>query len=251
MSLSAIYEDFDEENKDNKQNNFDISKTMQKVLHLTSNLEEDKSKRTKVAYLPKEIMGFMNDLKLNKTVLRGQDHYTTITYKDRVVQIETPKCLFMFGLEKYRNPEGKYDKYSIHLSLREICRDAENNVREFRYLLENLDLFAMGDKFDEPNLKYWSPIRPNHKQERKPPVLRVKVPSDASRLKITMATEDGKVSYYPLVSEFEKIFHHRNEVKCILQINPVWYAGNKFGISYKLIKIQLADSGRRDIEFRN
>lgn len=214
-------------------------------------IEETSSKRTKIAYLASEILASMEDLSISKTVIRGNDHYTPITYKGKHCQIETPKCLFMFGLTKYRNPDGKYDKYSIHLSLREICRDNENNVTKFKYLLENLDLFAMQDRFDDPKLKYWSPIRPNHKQERKPPVVRVKVPSDASRLKITMVNEEGKTVYYPLATEFEKVFHHRNEVRCILEINPIWYAGNKFGISYKLVKIQLAESGRRDIEFRS
>lgn len=220
-------------------------------------------KNTNYAYTPLEILSNLDELKLCQRVDREKDYFFPVTYRGRVCHIETPKCLFMFGLTSYRNPGGKFDKYCVNLSLREICREAPegHNVTNFKYCLENLDMFAQGDVFEDPKLKYFSPILRNHKQEKKPPVLRIKVPSDAKRLKITIV-KDGKESYYPLVSEFNELFQHRSEVKCIIEVNPVWYAQSimkddgktvevvKFGISYKLVKIQLADSGRRSIQFR-
>ena len=213
------------------------------------------------AYLPMDILKSLDELKLCQRIDRDRDYFFPVTFRGRTCHVETPKCLFMFGLTSYRNPGGKFDKYCINLSLREICREAENghNVSNFKYLLENLDLFAQGDIFDDDKLKYSSPILKNYKSDKKPPVLRVKVPSDAKRLKITIV-KDGKDVYYPLVSEFNELFQHRSEVRCILEINPIWYAVTKdkqtgkdiikFGISYKLIKIQLADSGRRSVQFR-
>lgn len=229
-------------------------------------IDEEKlsSVEPKFAYLPMDILGNISELKFGKRVDREPDYFFPVTYHGKTCHIETPKCLFMFGLEKYRNPGGKFDKYSINLSLREICREAENghNVTNFKYLLENLDLFAQQEIYEDPKFVYFSSVRPNHKDPKKPPVLRIKVPSDAKRLKITIVREDGKEQYYPLVSDFDAIFKHRNEVKCIIELNPIWYAGGKldidpskakpkkFGISYKLIKIQLADAGRRLVKFR-
>ncbi len=222
------------------------------------------SAESKFAYLPMDILSNIGELKFGKRVDRDSDYFFPVTYNGKTCHIETPKCLFMFGLEKYRNPGGKFDKYSINLSLREICREAENghNVTNFRYLLENMDLFAQQEIYDDPKFVYFSSVRPNHKDAKKPPVLRIKVPSDSKRLKITIVREDGKEQYYPLVAEFDAMFKHRNEVKCIIEVNPIWYAGGKvdmdpsklkpkkFGISYKLIKIQLADAGRRLVKFR-
>lgn len=228
-------------------------------------LEESKDvEKLKLAYLPLDILMNISELRYGKRVERGNDFFFPVTFKNKVCHIETPKCLFMFKLEKYRNPEGQFDKYSINLSMREICREAENghNVTNFKYLLENLDLFAYQGNFDDSRFKFTSSILPNFKNLNKPPVLRVKVPSDGKRLKITIVREDGKETYYPLASEFEEMFKHRNEVKCIIEVNPIWYAGGKqdpdpakckpkkFGISYKLVKIQLADSGRRAVQFR-
>lgn len=215
-------------------------------------MEAEESTSKKHAYFPHEILSNLEYLKFGPKIERESDYFYPVTFRGKTCHIQTPKCLYMFGLNKYRNPGGKFDKYSIHLSLREICREApnNNNVTNFRNLLENIDLFAQQDNFEDPKWKYWSALRPNHKSDRKPPTLRIKVPSDAKRLKITIVKEDGKECYYPLASEFEEMFKHRNEVRCIIEVNPIWYAGSKFGISYKLIKIQLAEAGRRDIQFR-
>jgi len=233
------------------------------ALNTIDETEEVSEPKFKFAYLPLEILSNISELRFGKRVDRDPDYFFPVTYNGKTCHIETPKCLFMFGLEKYRNPGGKFDKYSINLSLREICREAENghNVTNFKYLLENIDLFAQQEIYEDPKFNYFSSVRPNLKDPKKPPVLRIKVPSDAKRLKITIVREDGKEQYYPLVTEFEAIFKHRNEVKCIIEVNPIWYAGGnikdlhhlepkKFGISYKLIKIQLADAGRRIVKFR-
>lgn len=232
-------------------------------------LEESKDvDKLKLAYLPLDILMNISELRYGKRVDRGgpnKDFFFPVTFKGKTCHIETPKCLYMFKLDKYHDPDGgNFDKYSISLSLREICREAENghNVTNFKYLLDNLDIFAMQGNFSDPRFKFTSSIMPSKKDIHKPPILRVKVPSDAKRLKISIVKEDGKEYYYPLISEFEEMFKHRNEVKCILEISNIWYAGGKqdvdpnkskpkkFGISYKLIKIQLADNGRRAVQFR-
>lgn len=204
-----------------------------------------------VAYLPMDILTNLDELKIGKRVDREKDYFFPVTFKGKVCHIETPKMLFMFDLKPYRTAGCKYDKYSIHLSLREICREAPegHNVTNFKYMLENVDLFAMQDMLDEVN-NYWSAIRPNYKNEKKPPTLTIKVPSDNKRLRITIVSEDGKEIYYPTIDQFRALFKHRNEVKCIIEMNPIWYANKRFGISYKLIKIQLAEAGRRSIQFR-
>lgn len=230
--------------------------------HRSSNCQASSKKNLpgNYAYTPMEVLSNLDELKLCPRVDRDKDYFFPITFKGKVCHIETPKCLFMFGLAPYRNPGGRFDKYCVNLSLREICREAQDghNVTNFKYCLENIDLFASCDIIDDPKFQYFSAILKNHASEKKPPVLRIKVPSDAQRLKITIV-KDGKESYYPLVSEFNELFQHRSEVKCIIELNPVWYAyakdkqGNeiiKYGISYKLIKIQLADSGRRSVQFR-
>jgi len=217
------------------------------------------------AYLPMDILYSIGDLKYGKRIDRGEDYFFPVTFKGRTCHIETPKCLYMWKLDKYKNPGGKFEKFSINLSLREICREAENghNVTNFKYMLENLDLFAMRDDFDNNEMfKYTSPICISYKDTKKPPTLRVKVPSDGKRLKVTIVKEDGKETFYPTIAEFEETFKHRNEVKCIIEVCNIWYAGGridkdpskrkpkKYGISYKLVKIQLADAGRRIVQFR-
>src|SRR3954468_12908796 len=121
----------------------------------------------KLAYLPLDILNNLEELKYGPKIDRERDYFYPVTFKGRTCHIETPKCLYMFGLNKYRNPGGKFDKYSIHLSLREICREAAhgNNVTNFRKLLEDLDVFAQQESFEDPKWKYWSPIRPNHRSE--------------------------------------------------------------------------------------
>lgn len=231
-------------------------------------IEESKEvEKQNLAYLPMDILINISELRYGKRVDRGgpaYDFFFPVTFRWKPCHIETPKLLYMFKLDKYMDPDGgKFSKFSISLSLREICREAENghNVTNFKYLLENMDLFAMQGNFNDPRFKYCSSILPSKKDLHKPPILRVKVPSDGKRLKITIVKDDKEL-YYPLATEFEEIFKHRNEVRCILEVSNIWYAGGKqdsdpikarpkkFGISYKLIKIQLADNGRRSLKFR-
>lgn len=226
--------------------------------------EKKESENVYYAHRAMDILTNISELKYGKRIDRGDDWFFPVTFQGKICHIETPKMLYMFKLDKYRNPGGKFDKYSICLSFREICREAEdgNNVTNFKYMIDNVDIFAFQDNYYTNDYKFTSSICPSRKDHKKPPTLRIKVPTDGKRLKITIVKSDGSEIYYPTVEEFEDTFKHRNEVKCIIEMGNIWYAGGhkdkdptkcrpkKYGISYKLIKIQLADSGRSVVQFR-
>lgn len=164
------------------------------------------------------------------------DYNTPIYFRGNKLRIQTPILQCMFGISKYKDPGNVTQKYSTHLTLRH--QDVANIL--FKRLLNEIDDWVLS-KVALPPETYYSAIRHNHANPNLPPVLRVKIPSEDDNLRLDIFTEEGEVNE-PYIGDAETYIKHRQYMRCILELNGCWVAGNKFGVSYKLLQVQLINT---------
>jgi hypothetical protein len=197
-------------------------------------LNRELKKLRDVPWYPKEILAAMNLLQLGDVVKkRDDDYYYPITYGTNRCRIQTPILQCISGLQQYTTKGSPDLKYSIHLSLG--GRPSED-VKKFREMLETIDDYMLCS-INLPPTKYLKCIKHNYSKPSLPPVLQVKIPNIEDCLSIEIFDKD--VEYVCPKYEFAAgILKHKTYVQCILELRNLWVAGNRWGISYKLIQIQ-------------
>lgn len=187
--------------------------------------------------LPEEILSDIDHLKILNTIkINEHDYCNPIVLKGSKVYMQTPILKSMFGLYPYHTPGQVRRKWSIHVSLTNQ-NDAQNM---FLQTLQAIDVWAEKQCTPE-DCKFHSPIRYNYKNTNLPPVFRIKINN-------TLQYEDylncdifqnGEIITDPAVDEFSALVTHNTLVRCVLELNPIWCAGKKYGTSYRLVQIEL------------
>ena len=190
-----------------------------------------------VAYFPFEILESMEDLKVGQRESRNNDFFFPVTYAGQRCRIQTPVLLVMFGLTSHNNPESEKaptPKYSLHLSLKAVNEE----IKIFNTLLHKMDEFAK--EYRLGNEIYWSSLRPAM-DPKKSDLLRLKIPLTNNKKKLIIDVIDtkGRVHTLPTIQHFKELVKHGCKAKCIIEVNPIWYAGKKYGISYRILKIAI------------
>lgn len=210
--------------------------------------EEKKESGMKPPYLIHELLDNLEHFHLGERRIRGKsDSFIPITFQDKRCNFQTPPLMVMFGLNTYTTPgTNGVQKFSLHFSL----KPADQEMEEFIQFCYIMDDFAKEYDLNDCD-KYWSAIRENTKDLKKHPVLRVKINcSGESKLLLDMEGIKGDVIRLPTVEEFQKYVSHRSIVRAILEVNPLWYSGKKYGLSYRLLKLQVIENPKALIEFR-
>lgn len=186
--------------------------------------------------LPFEVIESIEDFKVGDRHDRNNDCYFPVTYQERRCNIQTPTLYVMFGLSSHKNPGESIQKYSLHFSLKPI----DQEVATFHKMLDCMDQFAAEYKlFDDA--EYCSSVRLVEDKTKKSDLFRCKIPTTANgnKLIIDIIDANKKVWALPTIAEFKKLVKHHTKVKCIIEVNPIWYAGKKFGLTYRIMKMQL------------
>lgn len=202
---------------------------------------------TCIPYFVHEIFENMDDFHVGERQPRGQhDSFVPVTYKGKRCRIQSPTVTVMFGLTKYNTPGDPNTKYSLHISLKNLDKE----VKEFADFMYLMDDFAKEFQINNTH-RFWSSIRENNKNPKhKSPVLRLKINASQGRLLLDIEDTDGTKKSLPTEAEFDHLIKHHCTVKVIFEINPLWYAGNKFGISYRLLNILVLSRPQPRVQFR-
>lgn len=204
-------------------------------------------------YFPYELMYDIDDFDIGPRVTKGNDYYHSVTYRKERIRLQTPPMVAMFGLKKYFIPGDNNPKYSLNLSLKETSQE----ITEFGEFVRKLDKFVQ--KLKGTKGTYCSSITDDDAKLKDPssthsPLLRVKIHvCRKDRLLVDVISPNGDVIALPDEETFRKLVPARCNVKCIIEVNPVWFAGNKFGISFRVLKLQVVpDTIKpvRELKFR-
>lgn len=227
-----------------------MAQTEEKVSSWVRLLEDDDEDETIVyAYHVHELLQQFDEVERSDTAVQvDKDSFVPVLFRGSRCLIETPVCITIFNLTSYKNPGSDEGRYSIALSLQNINA---KEMKEFRELLERFDTWGAKQSTD-PHDQYVSAVL--YTDDKKPPFLRVKVPVFKNKVQLEVLDMDGISVATPTVDEFREHVKHRNKVKAIIQVNPIWRSRSsngvmKFGISYKLVKLKVLEEGK-NITFR-
>lgn len=202
-------------------------------------------------YKVDELLALLEKIQIQRMIREGKHFYFPLTLEDQPIRFYTPPLILNFGLQKYKyrkNVETDPYKYSIFLG---TSKHTESHYHSM-CLFEALDMIAyqhhqrMNQLTKEQKEDYtlFSPLRPNYKDDTKPLTLRVKIPFKEPYLKCQLFRSEGTI--LPTVEQFEKYVPENSTVKCLLEVNPIYYSerGNDkegfrkiYGVSYKLVAI--------------
>jgi hypothetical protein len=214
----------------------------------------------KIIWTVSELLDTLHLLKLKPKVRKGSSFWYPVCLLNQKCRFQTPICSVDLGILKYKYEDSPNQKqYSINLTI-----DNRNQTNyNFKCLLELIDTFGVkshnllfptkeGVKFfskqevlEEPCWRYFSAIRPNYNDSSQPLSVRVKIPCSKNLLNIQLSYEDQIIE--PTLENLEKYIMTGCKVKCILEVNPLWYNKMLCGISYKLIALKIIN---KPIEFK-
>jgi len=202
--------------------------------------------------LPKNVsVDEINFSELKKNDYGGGSLY--VNYNNRPLIIQTPYMSTPFGVSAYEPTDGGKTKYSLDLSF----RDVDNNP-SVRHFLDTLT------KFDEKlvdaalaNSLAWFKTKHTSKEVIKAlfsgqvrhsidretgeintaykPTFKVKVPYSNDRCTVEVYDEEKtRVEYEHL----DEVVSKGAKVRVVMSCSGVWFAGGKFGVSWRLMHLQ-------------
>lgn len=170
----------------------------------------------------------------------SNDWCMDLFYDDLPLQLQTPWMKNVFGLSDYKQPNGRV-AYSLSF---ELSQDSE--VADFhKFLLEFEEWFQEQLASLGCDLPFFSSIRqPNNPVYS--PTLRVKLKTKHYNYDCKYFEGHVASQRWPIG---EKRVKHGDLCHCIIQLMPVWCAGNRVGTSWKLVGLQKqAQTAFRDSE---
>jgi len=148
------------------------------------------------------------------------------------VQLNNVKTLF--GVMTYQSPtliNGKHPvaKFSTGICL---CQDNEH-ITQFNQLNAKLEQLIQ-TKYQNSTHQFVSCAKKNLKGEVH---LRVKLPTKGGFPQFDLIVDGVKSS--PTKPELDRKLYHGRKANVLLKLNPLWSSGNKYGISWRLVTIEL------------
>tara|TARA_Y100000389_G_C17439100_1_gene507466 strand:- start:907 stop:1602 length:696 start_codon:yes stop_codon:yes gene_type:complete len=168
------------------------------------------------------------------------------------IQMYTPKMRLPFGLNKFQDP-GKSPKYALDMSF----DDMENNqkIKEFYEKLVELDSKVIKDAkknsltwFRKKTMSeviakelYSSPVKyPKDKEtgevtDKYPPTFNVKLPYYDGAFSCEVFNDEKE----EVQENLENCIHKMQNVTGIIEMTGLWFAGGKYGTSWKVKQLKL------------
>lgn len=172
------------------------------------------------------------------------------------ILLHTPKMRMPYGLNKYEEA-GKPTKYSVDMSF----SDVENNkdikalydkILEFdKRIIEEASKSSLAwfKKKSFPNeiatelyssaVKYSKDKETGERNDKYPPTLNVKLPYYDGGFKCNVYNSKKEEID---ATEVEGSFHKGQDVTAIIECNGLWFAGGKYGTSWKVKQLKLGET---------
>mgnify|MGYP006116330009 CR=1 FL=1 len=174
-----------------------------------------------------------------------------LNHKEKQFVIQTPEMYGPFGMNSYTNDDTGITKYSLDLSFRNLeDRDSLQSLMKF---LNDLDDLVVQTAFDNSQLwfkkkysskevveaLYTSCVKyPKDKEtgeviDKYPPTFKINLPHRDGKFKLE--AYDKKAN----VLDLSKITTKGAKFVSLLQCGGVWVAGGKFGLTWRVVQIQV------------
>lgn len=143
--------------------------------------------------------------------------------------IQLSNCIDLFGVLGYRNPTGHSNtiRYSTG-----ICMSNSNpTIRHFAQIVRELEKMVKHE-FAQKDWTFISTIKANKKGEKH---LRVKLPFKYNAMQFEVYNNKKRI--FVDINVLKEALTHGRTIDVILQLNPVWCSGKKYGISWKMCAI--------------
>jgi len=169
------------------------------------------------------------------SISRGPNSWTSdILYNDKKLVIQTPVLPLTFDLNKYSYPNNNKTKYSITVSLYKHI----TGVEILQEVVEGIDKCIQDTINDEikKGVTYHNSV---HKpiDAKYPHSLRLKMVSNKTRFKCDILLNGKIVS--DKIEDVKKLLVKGVKAKYQIQLNPIWKAGEKYGVSYQVLAMDI------------
>ena len=184
-----------------------------------------------------------------------------INYNDKQLLVQTPDMTAPFGVSFWPGERGSPDKYNLDLSF--VGREARPALREFETMLDTLCTRVISDAME--NSQAWFKRRfpsldvvealfthsVKKSKDRETGEINDKFPPN---FKASLPFRDGKF-LFPVFDGHRNMIDlmdvvnsetkgKGSRVTAIVQCSAVWIAGGKFGLTWKVKQLKLAEPAR-------
>lgn len=188
-----------------------------------------------------------SDIKKNN--YNGKNVYLSL--KNRPITVQTPYMPLPFSISEYELPSGDI-KYSLDFSFKNL--DNSRSTEYFWEMLENMDNLMIekavenskewfGKTYEEDIVRaFYTPMirhsidkstgEINHKYA---PTFRVKIPKYNNEFNVEVFDEKNN----ELSKDLHMYIQKHTNARVIMKCSGVWFAGGKFGVSWRLLHVQV------------
>ena len=205
-----------------------------------------------------------SDIKVSKIeftpvkILDNGGKSVNLRYEGRNLMIETPSLRVPYGVNVFDKTPGAPPKFSIDLSLGGA--DENEQVRALQEFLEAFDERLI-DAGVENAGKWFKMTNPNREVIKAFYTPLVKVSRDAQgnpkpyppTFKLALRKKKGSEQFetdfydgsakplaaFPRDTPLEEILVKRSQATCIIQCTGLWFAGGKFGTTWKAVQVRV------------
>lgn len=176
-----------------------------------------------------------------------------VSLDGRPLILQTPYMPLPFGVGMYEPTDGGQTKYSLDLSFRE----EENNpaVKHLLDLLSKFDDKLLNDGLKNslawfktkhsskevikalfaPQVRYSIDRETGEVNEQYKPTFKVKVPYSNDRCNVEVFDEETNRMEF---THLDEVVAKGSSVRALLSCSGVWFAGGKFGVSWRVLHLQ-------------
>lgn len=220
--------------------------------------------------LAKNIQANKLEFSAPKTLNNGS-RTVYINYQSEKLTLQTPLMSLPYGIGDWNNKDAKagdtpFKKYDLHVSFRGMennpamqtlhdkMRDIETKIKEdcfknrLTWLRDDYDgLKPAVDRLFTPIIKYDKDKETGKVVGKYPPTMKLKLPFDNNSNAFTFECldMDGKeLNFESIMSKLKGA-----KARLIIQLGGMWFAGGKYGCTWKVLKARFQINSKSDVDF--
>jgi len=203
-----------------------------------------------------------------KQYSNGKGCAVNLKHDNKILNIQTPRLLSLFGLNTYKDSNDKITSINITLqfnSASDKINRVDNLLKKIKRL-DNLVKYTANEnhktwlnyhrKIPNEALEalfkqslYYRKLPDGNIDHSTPPTFKIKIPYYNNKLDFTLLDENNNSIDYNL-EYLQKIIVDRCIIKCI--INPSIYVVDKnFGITYKVVALQVFENTLPKVDYKS
>ena len=190
--------------------------------------------------------------KIKKNSYGGKSIY--VKYDGNPLVVQTPYMTMPFGLSEYVNEETGYSKYSVDFSFRNM--DDSKSVENFFDFLNRFDDFMVesgvkncaewfsNSSYNKENIvnalfsrqiRYSVDKETGEINHKYAPTFKLKLPKYNGSFVAEVYDSKNK----PIYDDLQDVIKKKMTARAIMKCSGVWFVGGKFGLSWKVIHLQV------------